>query len=111
MLGTVHSSGHATSIHGLFDRPHLRGVEWVGSIHTHPNTPVFSGVDFAASSNGQWECQGSNCFGDLTAAYDQGIDAAMVHKGIVYRWDYQSYSSAVNSSLGYVRAGDFVTSP
>ena len=108
VFGPVYSSGNKSAILGFWDvKPLSRGAR-VGFIHTHPNSPFFSGMDYAENYEGNSVARGWNYDGDLMAAADQRIDAAMVHNGKVYRWDYQSFEKAKSYTSGYVRAGDLV---
>lgn len=109
VLGLAYSSGNERTIEGFWDLPHPKGLTRVGWIHTHPVNPEFSGINFGMNADGEETAFGSNASGDLRASIIERVDAAMVFKGVVYRFDYQAFDKAVRRSFSYIRAGDFVT--
>jgi RHS repeat-associated protein len=103
------STGDRSTVRGIFDVRHLKGVTPVAVIHNHPNSPVFSGINAWFSQDSGWACQGGdNCYGDLTSAYQKKVDVVMVHKGAISRFDQTAFRTAVGAG-GYVEAKRYVT--
>lgn len=114
-IGLAYASGNGSELTGFWDTPLLSNIDPIGFIHTHPNSPFFSGADLMYGPgmakfmpDGDW-----NYYGDLELAVDRRLDAAVVQNGKVFRFDYQAFEAgwqrAQTSNYPYVRVGDYVT--